>query len=100
MDRHHVQQVCPFFATRFSLHEHSRDSPFNMFRVWVGFKTHCHVREIELFMIGWSDPMDLGNRIVGPTWSSSPVSERSVITIIYRICIDRCIISVVPDRFE
>ena len=29
MDRHHVQQVCPFFATKFSLHERSRDSPFN-----------------------------------------------------------------------
>ena len=29
MHRHHVQQVCPFFATKFSLHERSRDSPFN-----------------------------------------------------------------------
>ena len=29
MDRHYVQQVCPFFATKFSLHERSRDSPFN-----------------------------------------------------------------------
>jgi hypothetical protein len=29
MDRHHVQQVCLFFATKFSLHERSRDSPFN-----------------------------------------------------------------------
>jgi hypothetical protein len=31
MDRHHVQQVCLFFATKFSLHERSRDSPFNMY---------------------------------------------------------------------
>jgi hypothetical protein len=30
MARHHVQQVCPFFATKFSLHERSRDSPFNI----------------------------------------------------------------------
>jgi hypothetical protein len=30
MDCHHVQQVCPFFATKFSLHERSRDSPFNI----------------------------------------------------------------------
>ena len=30
MDRHYVQQVCPFFATKFSLHERSRDSPFNI----------------------------------------------------------------------
>jgi hypothetical protein len=32
MDRHYVQQVCPFFATKFSLHERSRDSPFNTYR--------------------------------------------------------------------
>ena len=32
MHRHHVQQVCPFFATKFSLHERSRDSPFNTYR--------------------------------------------------------------------
>jgi hypothetical protein len=37
MDRHHVQQVCPFFATKFSLHERSRDSPFNTYEQIVSY---------------------------------------------------------------
>jgi hypothetical protein len=30
MARHYVQQMYPWFATLFSLHERSRDSPFNI----------------------------------------------------------------------
>jgi IS4 transposase len=33
MARHYVQQMSPWFATLFSLHERSRDSPFNIFNI-------------------------------------------------------------------
>jgi hypothetical protein len=42
IDHHHVQQVCPFFATKFSLHESSRDSPFNKNSYYARMQKYYH----------------------------------------------------------
>jgi hypothetical protein len=54
MDRHYVQQVCPFFATKFSLHERSRDSPFNTSQVRRSSSYSCLLMTMKLIGTKWN----------------------------------------------